>query len=101
MYVANNKWRAGIARHQGVTVTKVPIDLLMTSMKAVAVSVLNMVFQLLCVAGRVFFCQLLLCRDIHLNPGPAVNKSLKFFHWNLNSLPARGRIKILRRPMKI
>ena len=33
--------------------------------------------------------QLLLCGDIHPNPGPQINKGLKFFHRNLNSICAR------------
>ena len=37
---------------------------------------------------------LLLSGDVHQNPGPLSNKCLKFFHWNLNSLCARDRIKI-------
>ena len=37
---------------------------------------------------------LLLSGDVHQNPGPQINKCLEFFHWNLNSLCARDRIKI-------
>ena len=37
---------------------------------------------------------LLLCGDIETNPGPQRNCCLKFFHWNLNSICARGSIKI-------
>ena len=37
---------------------------------------------------------LLRCGDIELNPGPNIDKCLKFFHWNLNSICARGSIKI-------
>ena len=37
---------------------------------------------------------LLLSGDIHINPGPNVNKGLKFFHWNLNSICARNGVKI-------
>ena len=37
---------------------------------------------------------LLLSGDIHLNPGPQTESQLKFFHWNLNSICARGAIKI-------
>ena len=37
---------------------------------------------------------LLLSGDIHVNPGPNVNKGLKFFHWNLNSICARNGVKI-------
>ena len=37
---------------------------------------------------------LLLCGDIETNPGPQSNCCLKFFHWNLNSICARGSIKI-------
>ena len=37
---------------------------------------------------------LLLSGDVHQNPGPQINKCLKFFHWNLNSLCVRDRIKI-------
>ena len=33
---------------------------------------------------------LLLGGDIETNPGPQTEKSLKFFHWNLNSICARG-----------
>ena len=47
------------------------------------------------VGGCSPFSQLLLCGDIHPNPGPEINKCLKFFHWNLNSICARDRIKIL------
>ena len=32
--------------------------------------------------------------DIETNPGPHRDNSLKFFHWNLNSICARGNIKI-------
>ena len=40
-------------------------------------------------------CMLLfLCGDIETNPGPQSNSYLKFFHWNLNSICARGSIKI-------
>ena len=37
---------------------------------------------------------LLLCGDTETNPGPQINCCLKFFHWNLNSICARGSIKI-------
>ena len=37
---------------------------------------------------------LLLSRGVHQNPGPLSNKCLKSFHWNLNRLCARDRIKI-------
>ena len=37
---------------------------------------------------------LLLSGDIHINPGPNVNKGLKFFHWNLNSICAKNGVKI-------
>ena len=37
---------------------------------------------------------LLLAGDIETNPGPRVENFLKFFHWNLNSICARGSIKI-------
>ena len=37
---------------------------------------------------------LLLCGDIETNPGPQINCCLKLFHWNLNSICARGSIKI-------
>ena len=37
---------------------------------------------------------LLLGGDIETNPGPQTEKSLKFFHWNLNSICARGAVKI-------
>ena len=37
---------------------------------------------------------LLLCGDKETNPGPQSNSCLKFFHWNLNSICARGSIKI-------
>ena len=36
---------------------------------------------------------LILSGDIHTNPGPSTPKDLKFFHWNLNSLCARGGLK--------
>ena len=32
--------------------------------------------------------------DIHINPGPNVNKGLEFFHWNLNSICAKNGVKI-------
>ena len=37
---------------------------------------------------------LLLAGDIETNPGPRVENFFKFFHWNLNSICARGNIKI-------
>ena len=37
---------------------------------------------------------LLLPGDIESNPGPQAENFLKFFHWNLNSICARGDIKI-------
>ena len=37
---------------------------------------------------------LLLGGDIETNPGPQTEKALKFFHWNLNSICARGAVKI-------
>ena len=37
---------------------------------------------------------LLLSGDMHTNPGPNVKGSLKFVHWNLNSIHARHGIKI-------
>ena len=37
---------------------------------------------------------LLLSGDININPGPNVNKGLKFFRWNLNSICARNGVKI-------
>ena len=37
---------------------------------------------------------LLLYGDVHQNPGPQINKCLKFFHQSLNSLCVRDRIKI-------
>ena len=37
---------------------------------------------------------ILLGGDIETNPGPKTEKSLKFFHWNLNSICARGSVKI-------
>ena len=50
--------------------------------------------EIFLVGGSTPFSQLLLCGDIHPNPGPEINKCLKFFHWNLNSICARDRIKI-------
>ena len=38
--------------------------------------------------------RLLLSGDIELNPGPQANTCLRFFHWNLNSICARGNAKI-------
>ena len=37
--------------------------------------------------------KLILAGDVHPHPGP-VNKSLKFCHWNLNSILTRNKIKI-------
>ena len=37
---------------------------------------------------------LLISGDVESNPGPQKQNCLKFFHWNLNSICARGRIKI-------
>ena len=37
---------------------------------------------------------LLLLGDIELNPGPRAQNFIRFFHWNLNSICARNRIKI-------
>ena len=37
---------------------------------------------------------LLLSGDIHLDPGPQTESQFKFFHWNLNSICARGAIEI-------
>ena len=37
---------------------------------------------------------LLIAGDVETNPGPQQQNCLKFFHWNLNSICARGRIKI-------
>ena len=37
---------------------------------------------------------LLLGEDIETNPGPQTEESLKFFHWYLNSICARGAVKI-------
>jgi len=37
-----------------------------------------------------FSLLLILSWNIHTNPGPSTPKDLKFFHWNLNSLCARG-----------
>ena len=36
----------------------------------------------------------LISGDVETNPGPQQQNCLKFFHWNLNSICARGRIKI-------
>ena len=36
---------------------------------------------------------LLLCGDIETNPGSQTNSCFKFFHWNLNSICARGVLK--------
>ena len=33
---------------------------------------------------------MILSGDIHTNPGPSTPKDLKFSHWNLNRLCARG-----------
>ena len=38
--------------------------------------------------------RLLLSGDVELNPGPLSNTCLKFFYWNLNSICARGSVKI-------
>ena len=37
---------------------------------------------------------LLLSGGIHSNPGPKSESQFKFFHWNLNSICARGSVKI-------
>ena len=37
---------------------------------------------------------LLLAGDVETNPGPRVEKVLKFCHWNLSSICARGNINI-------
>ena len=37
---------------------------------------------------------LLLSADIETNPGPQMDRYFKFLHWNLNSICARGGVKI-------
>ena len=51
-------------------------------------------FNCFCLVGMQLFTCYYYVTEIHPNPGPRDNRSLKFFHWNLNSLPTRGRIKI-------
>ena len=36
----------------------------------------------------------MLAGDIESNPGPQIDNCLKFFHWNLNSICARNKVKI-------
>ena len=46
--------------------------------------------------GQILSCKvILLCADdVELNPGPISRNLFSFFHWNLNSICARGNIKI-------
>ena len=46
--------------------------------------------------GKIFSLKalLMLSGDIESNPGPQIENCLKFFHWNLNSICARNKIKI-------
>ena len=46
--------------------------------------------------GKIFSLQalLMLAVDIESNPGPQIDNCLKFFHWNLNSICARNKVKI-------
>ena len=47
--------------------------------------------------GQFLSCKLLLLcvgGDVELNPGPISRNLFSFFHWNLNSICARGNIKI-------
>ena len=92
MHVANNYACAGVSGWQSFNATRVPkVFIVLLTITALA---LNVVFQLLDLARCTLYCLLLLCGDIHPNPGVWDNRSLKFFHWNLNSLSARGRITI-------
>ena len=45
-------------------------------------------------ANRPLDILLLLSGDIETNPGPQIDRCFKFFHWNLNSICARGAFKI-------
>ena len=46
--------------------------------------------------GKIFSLKalLMLAGDIESNPGPQIDNCLKFFHWNLNSICARNKVKI-------
>ena len=90
MHVANNGGRAGVAGWQSFNAPRVPKGFIMHL--TIADLTLNEVFQLLYLGRHAVFCLLLLCGHIHSNPCPRDNRSLKFFHWNLNSLSDRGRI---------
>ena len=46
------------------------------------------------VSHRHLHILLLISGNVETNPGPQQQNCLKFFHWNLNSICARGRIKI-------
>ena len=92
MHVASNNVRAGVSGWQSFNAPRIPKGFIV--LLTIAALALKMVFQLSYFVRCALYCLLLLCGDIHTNPGPRDNRSLKFFHWNLNSLSARGRIKI-------
>ena len=92
MHVANNNVRAGVSGWQSFNAPRIPKGFIV--LLTIAALALKVVLQLSYFVRCALYCLLLLCGDIHTNPGPRDNRSLKFFHWNLNSLSARGRIKI-------
>ena len=61
----------------------------------------NVMNPLLSIIILAFFCQnfsisylLLICGDIHPNPGPKDKGNLSICHWNINSIPAHNFIKL-------
>ena len=92
MWVVNNNVRAGVSGWQSFNAPRIPEGFI--GLLTIAALALNVVFQFSYFARCALCYRLFLCGDIHLNPGPRDNRSLKFFHWDLNSLSARGRIKI-------
>ena len=79
MSIANNEWRAGDVFSKVKYRTRDPYIIPCFS---------NV--QGICLLDT----RLLLSGDVELNPGPQNNTCLKFFHWNFNSICARGSVKI-------
>ena len=92
MRVANNNMCAGVSRWKSFNASRIPKGFIV--LLTIAALAFNVVFQLSYFGRCALYCLLLFCGDIYPNPGPRDNGSSKFFHWNLNSLSARGQIKI-------
>ena len=70
-----------------VSQKKLVADIQLSLLYLLTVVVLDYTFRIENFSPRFL---LILCGDIETNPGPQSNSCFKFFHWNLNSIYARG-----------